>query len=184
MNKLKTLLVVCLLSLGFVGASAQGLNWGVKAGLNVSSISEDGADFKAGFNAGVIGQYMFSGAEGFGIEAGLQYSMLGYKFDILNESETLNASYLQLPIQALYKMNAGPGLYLYPSAGIYLGYGIGGSHDYFDAAEAFDFGVKIGFNLQFEKILIGVGYDQGLTKVFDGGDGKNQNIAVSFGYLF
>ncbi|MDL2223314.1 porin family protein [Bacteroidales bacterium OttesenSCG-928-M11] len=185
MKKLKTLLVVCLLSLGFVAASAQNLNWGVKAGLNVSSLTSlDDAKFKPGFNVGVLGQYMFAGSEGFGVEAGLQYSMLGFKYEMFGESETLNASYLQLPIQALYKINAGPGLSLYPSAGIYLGYGLGGTHDYFDGAEEFDFGVKIGFNVQFEKIIIGLAYEQGLTDVPEYGDGKNSNIALSVGYLF
>lgn len=194
MKNLRTLLVVCLLSLGFVAANAQSLNWGVKAGLNVSTLSSnDDAKFKPGFNIGVLGQYMFSGSEGFGVEAGLQYSMLGSKneYDLHDISgvigkaeETLNASYLQLPIQAIYKMNAGPGLYLYPSAGIYLGYGLGGTHDYFDGAEEFDFGVRIGLNLQFERYLIGLGYEQGLTDIFDGGDGKNSNINLSVGYLF
>lgn len=181
MKSLKAILVVCLLSLGFISANAQGINWGVKAGLNVSSLaSYDDAEYKPGFNVGVFGQYMFSGVEGFGVEAGLQYSMLGFKNDVADK--TINASYIQLPIQALYKFSVGQNLYLYPSLGIYLGYGVGGTNDYFDVAENFDFGFKVGVNLQFQNYLIGVGYDRGITEVFN--DTKNQNFGVSVGYLF
>lgn len=185
MKSLRTLLVVFVLSLGFVSANAQGFNWGVKAGLNVSSLtSSDIYDYRAGFHGGLIGQYMFSGSEGFGIESGLQYSLLGAKAKILNISETLAASYLQLPIQAIYKFNVGQDLYLYPAAGIYLGYGIGGTDDYFDVAENFDLGLKVGLNLQYDRFLIGAGYEYGFTKVYKNLDPKNSNVSVSVGYLF
>jgi len=202
MKNLKAILVVCLLSLGLVSANAQGLRWGAKAGLNVSTVTDvNDGEYKAGFNVGVIGQYMFSGNEGFGLEAGLQYSMLGYKvksgeaLGIKYDGKTFHASYIQLPIQALYKFGVGQNLYLYPSLGVYLGYGIGGTNfletveagsktKYFDVCEEFDFGLKVGLNLQFESILIGVGYDYGLTKVVKDTDAKNSNISVSVGYLF
>lgn len=185
MKKIRILLVVSLLTLGALGVSAQGLNFGVRAGLNVSSITDtDDAKYKPGFNAGVFGQYMFSGVEGFGLEAGLQYSMLGYKYDSSILDKTISASYIQLPIQALYKFSVGQNLYLYPSAGVYLGYGVGGTDDYFDGAEEFDFGLKGGVNLQFEKIIIGVGYEYGLTSIVKDFDPKNSNVVVSFGYLF
>lgn len=188
MKNLRTVLVLCLLTLGVVAANAQ-INWGVKAGLNVSSLegkNSDYADYKAGFNAGVFGQYMITDA--FGLESGLFYSMKGYKTDIVpladGSSKTYNASYLQLPIQAIYKFEVGQNLYLYPAAGIYLAYGLGGTDKYFDSAKEFDLGLDVGVNLQFEKIIIGVGYERGFLKAFEIGKTYNSNVMVNVGYLF
>lgn len=126
-------------------ANAQ-LTWGVKAGLNVSSfsgfkgISETDDDCslsteqsgKAGFHVGVDVQYMFSPQ--IGIESGLFYSTLGSKITGTVKSESdleivefsFNPSYLQLPISVLYKFNVGQDLYIYPSLGLYAGYGLSG----------------------------------------------------------
>ncbi len=124
-------------------------------------------------------------------------------------------NYLQLPISALYKIKVGENLSLNPSLGIYLGYGIGGKAkttadvvvdgepldlDYlnYDAdffgktdgeefANRFDMGATVGLNLQFEKFLIGLGYDYGFMKINKEKIEKNWyngNVKVSVGYLF
>ncbi len=134
-------------------------------------------------------------------------------------TSTSNPSYLQLPIAFLYKFDLGSGLSLYPSAGIYLGCGIAGKtkieetmtgrpdskeeYDYFgkfkvngtekEIYNRFDAGLTFGLNLEYNKIVFGVGYDLGLAKVnkeklTKGGkrasDLKNENIKASIGYFF
>ena len=200
MNRLRIFLIMCLLITGLVGTHAQ-INWGVKAGLNVSNVTDFDTDYRAGFNGGIVGQYMFGDA--LGLETGLYYSMQGYKMEIFSiqgkkeSDETVTASYLKLPVQAIYKFKVGQNLYLYPAAGLYFAYGIGGSDmnivdyqgnkiedsDYFDFAKRFDMGLAVGANLQFEKFLIGVGYDYGLLKVFKK-DTHNSNVMVNVGYFF
>jgi hypothetical protein len=200
-----------------ITANAQ-LNWGVKAGLNVSSIRglEEYADDeesqkysnKTGFHVGLAMQYMFSPQ--IGIESGLYYANLGakgkYEDSYYEESskETYNPSYLQLPVSVLYKFNVGQDLYLYPSLGLYAGYGIGGKvtwkysdgdeskENFFDKdndVNRFDMGVTAGFNLQYSKFTFGIGYDYGFLKInkealYDGDDLFNGNAKVSVGYFF
>jgi hypothetical protein len=140
----KVFLTVAIAFLGIGMVSAQ-FHLGVRAGLNAANISGITEDFgleetdgslnsplKMGLNAGIVAQYMIS--EQFGLESGLAFSQLGAK-RILKEEElgyyiketlTLSPYYLQLPVTALYKFNLGEDLYLYPSAGLYFGYGLGG----------------------------------------------------------
>lgn len=186
MRTLKTLLLVCLLSIGFAGANAQQFNWGIKAGLNMAELDADDCDFRPAFHAGFAAQYMFRGANGFGVEADLLYSMRGGKFDNGFSSDNLfTASYVELPIQFLYKFNIGERLVLYPSAGGYVAYGFDGSDDYFDTAEEFDAGWMAGLNLQIaEKFVIGAAYQGGLLEVFKDSDVKNRNITLSLSYFF
>ena len=221
--------MVVLLTTAF-SVNAQ-LNFGVKAGLNASTITGikdymaeeigDGtisSSYKPGVHIGAFAQYMFS--QEVGIEGGLYYSMLGAKVEskasfenyYLKATGTASPSYIQLPVSFLYKFNVGQDLQLYPSAGIYLGYGIGGKFkaeldtnvpaglidddefeyemDYFgdDAGtNRFDMGLALGFNLQYSKFIIGLGYDLGLTNIFkevDDASYKNGNVRISLGYLF
>jgi len=192
-----------------ITANAQ-LNWGVKAGLNVSSFSgietrneTDGNSSysseqgnKAGFHLGVNMQYMFTPQVG--IESGLFYSTLGTKLTSSEKEERytyksedkINTSYIQLPIAVLYKFNVGQDLYLYPSLGLYAGYGLNSKVKYegketyngetekwteeyslfkesdeWDEipANRFDMGLAAGLTLQYSKFTIGLGYEQGLT---------------------
>jgi hypothetical protein len=210
--------------------SAQEFKVGVKAGFNASNFSgledpkEEGVkytnNYKPGFHIGVAAQYLFTSQ--LGIETGLYYSQIGAKEEqsvsggglFFKYTETSNPSYLQLPISLLYKFELGTDLYLYPSAGIYLGYGLGGKAKYkldtniplydleLDFAEGeadffgenslanrFDFGATFGLNLQYSNYVFGLGYDLGLTKInkektLNGNDFKNVNVKVSLAYFF
>lgn len=202
------------------------VKFGVKAGFNASTISGlDVADegetakvnYRPGFHVGVMAQYMMS--ENFGLESGLYYTALGanvkytYDSDVSSSVDLkVSPSYLQLPVSLLYKFNVGQDLYLYPSLGLYVGYGIGGKYKFsqtYNGTEIsaeedifgkdddgdvlfnrFDAGATVGLNLQFNKFLIGLGYDYGLLRVnkekAGNGekDGYNRNIKVSVGYFF
>jgi hypothetical protein len=93
-------------------------------------------------------------------------------------------------------------LSLYPAAGVYFGYGLGGTtksldldevgnlvsgkSDFFgkEGAKRFDSGISLGVNLQVTKFIAGLGYDYGLTKLYDNGNTRNSNVKVSLAYLF
>ena len=214
--KTKVLFFVAFFAIA-ISASAQ-FNVGVKAGFNASTVSgsdEDGAkpSHRPGFHLGVMAQYMVT--ENFGFESGLYYTTLGVnvsaEYEGVDIEMKMNPSYLQLPITALYKFKVGEDLSLYPSAGIYLGYGIGGKIKMVDESNGitgtletnffgkvagetymnrFDAGAVLGLNLQYNKYVIGLGYDYGLLRLnkekagSGEKDGFNRNIRVSVGYFF
>ena len=204
--KTKVLFLVAFFAIA-ISASAQ-FNVGVKAGFNASTIANiDDSKYRPGFHVGLMAQYMVT--ENFGLESGLYYTTLGVNVEYTDLVEAkMNPSYLQLPITALYKFQVGEGLSLYPSAGLYLGYGLSGKYKFISKlvpseSEEFDFfgkedgeewsnrfdaGATVGLNLQFNKFIIGLGYDYGFLKINkeSGDDGNlfNGNIKVSVGYIF
>ncbi|MDR0976887.1 MAG: PorT family protein [Prevotellaceae bacterium] len=209
------LLWVALLMAVATGASAQ-LKVGVKAGMNLASLSElqigdhaAGLDEKVGLHAGVLVQYVTPSR--FGLETGLYYNMLGGEERERDYDEDYKISatshYLQLPVQLIYQFRLGDDLRLTPAAGLYGAYGLGGkvkasgsvrntsieipSTDFFnDATNRFDMGVTVGLNLEYERFLVGVGYEHGFLKlnkhplVFEDDNSYNENIKVSIGILF
>ena len=222
MKKVMLMLFVALLSIATI--SAQEFKVGVKAGFNASNVtnlpsltlpgSTDNSNFYLpGFQVGIMAQYLLTPQ--FGIESGLYYSQMGFKqeysFSGGKVSLSANPSYLQLPVTILYKFEVGPGLFLYPQAGGYLGYGLVGKRkftnksnisipginletlvegDYFNEhTNRFDAGLTFGLNIQYSKVVIGVGYDLGLLKVNKESianmkDLKNANVKVTLGYFF
>jgi hypothetical protein len=233
----KLFLLVLVTTLSVVTISAQ-LSVGVKAGFNASNITglpdlseltildflgiktNSTNNYKPGVNAGIAVQYMFT--KHFGLESGLYYTMIGatQKLNVpigenyINLIFDYNPSYLQLPISVLYKFEVGPNLYLYPSAGVYLAYGLTGKvkgkiesdlpdediilHldvdtdevDFFsNEMNRFDAGIGLGLNLQYANFVIGLGGDLGLLKINKEDPGnydnlKNINVKVSVGYFF
>jgi hypothetical protein len=177
----------------FTFLNAQRLNWGVRGGLNISSLGDyeqvigmyEDAELenKLGLYAGLFIQYSFT--EKLGIESGLFYSQLGGKEKEHDYDEsykvTANPSYLQIPVTAFYKFSLPGNFKIYPALGIYAGYGLSGKMKsrgtiwnenidseikYFkDFANRFDFGATIGLNLQYSKFIFGVNYDRGFLRV-------------------
>ena len=210
-TKFLLLAAFCVLA---IAANAQ-FSIGVKGGLNVSSIEEFGPyslDAKAGVHAGIMAQYMFN--KNMGIESGLYYSMMGGKekekdYDNPNRIDDYkalaNPSYLQVPLYAIYKFDLSEDLLLYPSLGIYLGYGLSGKidikgiengaditlkDDFFnDDNNRFDIGAGAGFNIQYKKVVFGLGYEQGFMKInkhdypYEDENAYNSNIKLSVGFI-
>ncbi|MDR0833950.1 MAG: PorT family protein [Candidatus Symbiothrix sp.] len=203
---MKKYLLIALVALTAVTANAQGVKFGVTAGLNLSNWTGDieDAKYKAGFQVGVVADWALT--ESFSIAPELNFSQKGYKakfegigaYDI---SATVN--YLTLPINALYKFNVSDDSKFLVFAGPYLGYGLSGSvkatvpgegsesEDIkFGSKEgelkAFDFGLNAGIGFQYTKFFIKAQYNLGLANLsnVDGNSIKNSNIGVTLGYLF
>lgn len=207
--KLKTVLLSAALFSATIGASAQSspLQFGVKAGANLSNWSGDinDTDAKFGFNVGVTVDYAFN--TNWYLMSGLEFTTKGAKIDLITDYTgeyataklTGNAMYLQLPIHAGYKLPIAENTNLVFHAGPYLAYGVGGKvttkidgfgkvkDDFFGdhSFKRFDFGLGFGAGVEFGKINAGLGYDFGLVNINQGiGTVRNMNGYLSVGYKF
>lgn len=123
------------LVLGFTAAYAQKgedklVTLGIRAGINLQKIYGDDFlggklenDFKTGFHAGINADLFIS--EGLYLQPGLLYSTKGAKKTNNNTEYTQNISYIELPVNFLYKPQLGSGRLLL-GAGPYAAYGISG----------------------------------------------------------
>jgi Outer membrane protein beta-barrel domain len=134
---------MCLIGTATI-ALAQSINFGIKAGGNLSTLTESGDPYVTnnknltGFHAGVIADIEF---QRFSIQPGLFFIAKGATYPgkvvdnmghVINENLTIKLNYLQLPVNLLYKLHAAPGVKAYFGAGPYLGYGLSASAVYPD----------------------------------------------------
>ncbi len=192
MKKIFSLAVVAVVALS---ASAQNIQFGVKGGLNASSLSNiEDAVGKLGFNAGVTADYQLAGS--LYVLSGLEYTTKGAEISIPGSIQdyTSTLSYLQLPIHAGYKISIADDTRLVLHAGPYLAYALSaktkvGSKktDIIDDMNRFDAGLGVGAKAELGKISVGLGVDYGLTTINKNTeDGKNRNVnaSLSVGYKF
>jgi hypothetical protein len=176
------------------GASAQFLSFGVKAGLNMASLSDtDNSKMKVGFKVGPTMELAVAPSMSF--QTALLLSSRGVDFD--EGDGTISANYLELPVTFAYKYPIAPDTRIYGNVGPYFAYGIYGdskgySGNKFDTfgdegiLENFDFGFTIGVGMEITKLNFGLNYDLGLTNCAKEGDAspKNRNFWISVGYKF
>jgi len=185
--------------------------FGILAGPNFSSITSkntivnDGkntSDLLVGLRAGITADLQL--ADEFYIGTGLLYAGKGGKNSDNNDYKT-TLSYLQLPVNFLFKPEVGSGK-LNLGAGPYVAYGLGGKHkgtfgnatieyDAFDdesgplQLKRFDAGVGIvaGYELN-SGLYFGLNADLGLVNAYENTDNdrsfKNTSFGVSLGYKF
>lgn len=186
------------------------VHFGVRAGLNVSSISKlEDYGSKCGFHAGLSADFAI--VESFYINSGIFFTMKGAKGDVSEEGVkvegTMNPMYIEIPVMASYRYNFNENLQWQLNFGPYFAYGIGGKnkiettyhgekiddysweYDFFgDADEGyanhFDMGLGIGTGVTWNKIFFGINYQFGLTEVAKDSKRKNSNFQVSVGYNF
>lgn len=176
---------------------------GVRAGLNLSSISVSAGgasastDSRAAFHVAVVDQILLCNKLPFYLETGLGLSSRGGKVD----GTTMRPLYLQVPVLVNYHFNIKDVVTIQPFAGLYYGFGIGGKGktggekgDIFGDDGGFkrsDLGVRLGAGVVWKRIYFGLGYDIGCLnllkdEVFDGSDIKMRNncFTISVGYNF
>jgi hypothetical protein len=183
--------------------------FGIVAGPNFSSATVKNAagnketgDLVVGVRAGVTAD--LSLADEFYIGTGLLYAGKGNK---TNDNLKTTLSYLQLPINFLFKPEVGNG-WLNLGAGPYVAYGLGGKHKgtvgnvsaewkAFDdesniiggKLKRFDAGLGIvaGYEMK-AGLYMGINADLGLVNAYDNTDNdrswKNTSFGVSLGYKF
>ena len=165
-------------------ASAQ-FSFGIQGGGNLSTFTsnEDGLSthLKPGFSAGVSTEFSF--ARTTGLRSGLFFTTKGARTSVPaidDFNTTANLMYLQVPVHLAQRINI-RGQRFVLHGGPYVAYGIaGGSNRSVDGANVpswrsfgsgddrykrWDFGVGIGFALEQNRILTGIGWDMGLLDI-------------------
>jgi hypothetical protein len=201
MRKINFLLFVILAAFGFT-IQAQSVDFGVKAGLNLASITGDdtsGLDSRTAFHFGVVAEISVS--DKFSVQPELLYSAQGAKESFLGESIKVNFDYLTLPIMAKFYVSKGFSLEAGPQLGFLMSSkikAVGESEDLKDITKGIDFGLDFGVGYKMDSGLnFGARYNLGLSNFWDIpsgtvdpefgiGDIKNQNAVIQLyvGYFF
>jgi hypothetical protein len=211
----KTLLTLVLFSIS-VMTFAQTIHLGIKAGVNLSNQTFSGATDilpsknLTGFNAGGI---LDIGFNKFSIQPGVFYTTKGrkYKMGIVDANQTfattaylsIRLNYIEMPVNFLYKFNAGTNTKIYVGGGPYLGIGISrnsstSNYPDGDVSTSSSFGGDSGYkNPDYglnatagveinNKIIIGANYGYGLANITPATGVKlyNETLSFSVGYLF
>lgn len=165
------------------------VRFGLKAGLNVSTISNYDVNSKAGFYAGAFATIPV--AQDFSVQPEVLYSGVGAKSKH-DSSDKLNLDYIAVPV--MFQYNALPNLYV--EAGPQFGFLVSakskfnnGSVDVKDATKGFDFGLGLGAGYYFTpNIGVNLRYLAGLTDIVKdriGGDSaKNGVFQAGLSYKF
>lgn len=179
----KLFLVAAITAVGFA-ANAQ-VNFGVKAGLNISNLTGDGVDTdsKAGFNAGGFATIPVSSM--FAVQPELLYSVEGAK----SGDTKLHLNYINIPVLFQYRKSGfvgelGPQLGILASAKAKAD---GESADIKDYFKSTNFSLAIGAGYQLTNGLgFGVRYNLGLSNIGDaeGSDIKTSTFSVGASFAF
>ncbi len=173
-------------------ANAQdGIQFGVRAGMNISSLSGDvdGLDSRIGYHVGAIMDWNV--VSNLYVQQGLFFTTRGAK----GGDWKLNMNYLQIPISVAYRFPVTENFKIDVNAGPYFAMGIGGKYDGVDLGDVFgdegdckrfDAGLRVGAGVQISKFSVGLIYDLGLTNIAkeEGGKVKNGSFQISLGYNF
>jgi hypothetical protein len=185
---MKKLLILVLTVLLSSQAFSQGLDFGIKAGVNFSTLTDaTGLDNRTGFVAGLfIGGKL---GDTFGIQADLLYSQQGAEFNAGN----FDLNYINVPIVLKYfvtdkfHIHAGPqfGVLIDENAQTVLGTVIDkiGTKDtdvsaVVGAGLDLPFGIRLDGRYSFGLTDVPDDFEKGITK------GKNSVITLSVGYSF
>lgn len=176
--------IALMLAMSFLGFStyAQGIDLGIKAGANFSSISDaSNLDSKTGLVAGIFLGIKFN--DKFAIQPELLYSQQGAKTDI----GEFDLTYANVPIIFKYYLVQGLNIQAGPQFGFVVDDNISMVNEGIEnAIETNDFDtsgvVGLGYDLPFG-LRVSARYNFGLTEVYDRG-GKNSVISVAVGYSF
>ena len=164
-----------------MSTSDEGINFGVKAGVNFATITgdeTDGVKSKTSFHIGALVEIPVT--EKFSVQPELMYSGQGAKDD--SSDDELKLDYINLPIMAKFYVAEGFSLEAGPQVGFLINSKFevdGQSEDIKDETTGIDFGVNFGVGYKMETGLnFGARYNLGLSNIwdFEGSDNlKNHN---------
>lgn len=201
----RILTLAAAMTVGATYLVAQGPAFGLKGGLNISSLAVDQAreeNTRLGFNAGAFVRTMPT--EPFGLQVELLYSAKGSNttystfFGLVDQEVDLNLDYLELPVLASFRLAqvvdlqiGAYGAYLL-SANVSTSGDLGSGADELDTDNfnSLDLGLAGGVGFNVGPAQLGVRYLHGLTNVADSdasdavlGDAKNRcaQFYVAFG---
>lgn len=191
-NKYINGVVVITLILVAFGSQAQ-IKFGFRAGLNASNVSFTNLPEKSerfGFHVGAFADVPVS-PNFMSIQPELSYSVKGAAFKYLNERQTLSLNYIDFLVPVAFKLDA-----FDLQVGPFVSYLISTPNYKFykdntvivDAFKKIDAGLTAGLSYNFNKIMVGIRYNQGFIDVTKDnsrpflGSGKNAVGQISLGY--
>jgi hypothetical protein len=213
-NVMKLLIVI--LAFTMTTKSYSQTRIGVKAGLNFANMLDKNNDetyssdykMKTGFHLGATVEFPL--AKMVSLEPGILFSTKGFKYDKEGIKFTGNLNYLEIPINAVVKIDLGSAKLLV-NAGPYLGYLLSakyksddkifgdngdqteetlsiGNDKETDDVKALDFGINVGAGAEMKGLTFGVQYGIGLANISpytdNGTKVSNKVIGISVGYKF
>ena len=169
--------------------------FGIRGGLNASNISYDKLPNKSerfGFHLGIFTDLPVV-PDFMSIQPELSYSVKGAAFKPATERQSLNMNYVDLLLPVAFKLGT-----IDVQVGPFMSY-LASTPDYtvynenkviVDAFKKFDAGLTGGLSFNFNKVLLGIRYNQGFVDVTKDssrpflGSGKNSVGQISLGYRF
>ncbi len=177
---MKKLILIVFTILLTTTSFSQGIDFGIKAGVNFSTLTDaSNLSNKTGFVGGIFAGIKFS--DKVAIQGDLLYSQQGAEFDI----GEVDLTYVNIPIVLKYFLIKGLNVQAGPQFGFIVDDNITEVLGDILETESFDLTgvVGVGYDLPMD-IRVDGRYNFGLTDVFDGLDGKNSVITLSVGYSF
>lgn len=165
---------------------AQDVDFGVKAGLNISNFTGGDADRNSltSFHVGAIAEVKLS--DKFSLQPELLYSRQGSE---ANDAVKVKVDYLAIPLMAKYCLSEKFSLEFGPQ----MSFLIDDKAEFNDSsipdaetdAASFDFGLNagVGFNIT-DNLFAQARYNYGITTVVENPDIKNSVFQLSLGYKF
>lgn len=196
--KKKIITFLCAMAFLAVAIPAQAqLRFGVKGGLNITSVHFDSDMFKSdnvtGFHIGPMIEATMP-LLGFGFDAALLYSQKGMESSSSGVKTTMKTSYIDVPVNLKWKFGL-PIVKAYLAAGPYASFRVGGDKIWnvlSDQLETKSFGAGLNFGAGvevFNHLQVGFNYELGLTDNFsaeklDLSSNKNRGWTISAAILF
>ncbi|MBS7253581.1 porin family protein [Flavobacterium branchiicola] len=210
----KSILILCSLFLcGSVMAQDKKVKLGVKAGLNISSLSLDESELnsssKTGFTAGLMAEIPLT--KNFSVQPEVLYSQQGVKLSYSDAAianshykSTIGLNYLNIPVMLKYYVVKGLSLQTGPQIGIllkannksqdnFLGYENQDNYNLSDFTNGVDAAANFGLGYQFkDKFYADLRYTISYSDVFKeatdtyviNSDMKNRIFQITVGYFF
>ncbi len=162
------------------------VTFGVKAGLNLATLTVENTDVKAGYHVGAMAEIKLN--DKFSIQPELLFSAQGTKYNEGNEDKNI-LSYINLPIMGKYYVTEGLSLEVGPQIGFLVNAETEFDGEYFDIenTNTIDFGVDFGLGYKLDSGLnFSARYNYGLTNFNSDSDfvAKNSVFQFSVGYFF
>jgi len=177
---MKKLILIVFTSMICTSLSAQGLDFGIKAGANFTSLSDaTGFSDKTGFVFGVFAGAKFG--ESVGIQADLLYSQQGATFN----RKDIDLNYLNIPVVLKYYLTESINVQGGPQFGFVVNDNYKEITNNLKEAESFDLMGVVGIGLELPLGIRASGrYHFGLTEIDKENNRKNSVITLALGYSF
>jgi hypothetical protein len=197
---MKKIVFFLLFSLLIVYSSQAQIRFGVKGGVNLSSVSVNDGNVidknVTGFHIGPSLEMLINDA--FGLETSVLYSQKGVKFKDGKNTSTNKNGYLEIPVNLKYLFNVSNNFKPYALAGPYINFRVSGDDNFNTSygnvkeqwkAKSFGTGLNFGAGVQMLNFLqFGVNYSLSLTNNYKTSHGdysvKDRTWSIAAAILF